>query len=478
MIFLVGSALCGMAGPTCSAARDGMTQLIAFRAIQGLGAGGLMVGVMAIIGDLVPPRERGRYQGFMAAIMAVAMIGGPLVGGFITDHLGWRWAFYVNLPLGGLALLVIVTSCTCRKQAQRAPHRLAGRGAADRRHHRAGPAHHLGRHASTPGARRRSSAWPRSALVTLVAFGFVERRVGRADPAAGPVRQPQLRLISGVGFLLGFAMFGAMTFLPLFQQSVQGASATNSGLLLLPMMVAAMLVSLFVGQLITRTGHYKIFPVLGGAVMAVAMFLLSTHGREHAAVADRALHGGARLRHGLPDADHHADRAEQRRDEGPRRRHRAATFFRSIGGSIGVSLFGAVFNNQLTDQLTDRLGAAGRGVDQRWRPGGPGGAQAVSAGVHREFMVSLATAISEIFVWAIVFAVAVPLLALLIKDVPLRGAPTEAPKDTEPQDTPCAGNGLTPGVSHVRTGCVPRSRRVCSTAECGTRPAGVWDTPG
>ena len=235
-----------------------------------------MVGAMAIIGDLVPPRERGRYQGLMAGVMALAMIAGPLVGGFITDHLNWRWAFYVNLPLGGVALVWLLAAAAPAQVPHRAPHRLARARAALGRHHRAGADHHLGR---------------RRVRLGLVA----DHRSGRARRAdAGRVR----RWSSGgwpsrscrwscsatatspwspaIGFLLGFAMFGAINFLPLYQQTVQGASATNSGLLLLPMMVAMMVVSIFAGQVITRTGRYKIFPIVGGVGMTVGMVLLST----------------------------------------------------------------------------------------------------------------------------------------------------------------------------------------------------------
>ena len=436
VIFLVGSALCGMAGSDLfGGTSDGMTELIAFRAIQGLGAGGLIVNVMAIIGDLVPPRERSRYQGIMAAVMSLAMIAGPLVGGFITDHLDWRWAFYVNLPLGGIALLVIVT--TLHLPRKRSEHRIDWPGAALLTVGIAA----LVLLTTWGGTEYAWGSWQILMLVaigvvSLVAFGFVERRAAEPILPLSLFRNRNFSLISAVGFLLGFAMFGAINFLPLYQQTVQGASATNSGLLLLPMMGAAMVVSLFVGQMITKTGHYKVFPVIGGAVMAVAMFLLSTQDAHTAPwqtgiyIAVLGLGMGFLMQTTMLIAQN----SVEQKDMGVA--SSSAMFFRSIGGSFGVSLFGAVFNNRLTDELTTRLGPQGAAFTSGGGRVDPAALKQLPPGVHENFMVSLATALSEVFVWAIVFAVAVPLLALAIKHVPLRGAPTEAPKDTEPQDTP------------------------------------------
>src|SRR5262245_61841065 len=266
VIFLVGSALSG--------ASQSMDQLIAFRALQGLGAGGLFVGAMAIIGDLVPPRERGRYQGLMAGVMALAMVAGPLVGGFITDNLNWRWAFYVNLPLGGVTLAWLWFRLHLPKL--RTEHRIDWVGAS---------LLSVGITAlvliTTWGGNQ--YAWGSAqilglaglAVVTLVLFGVVERRVAEPIISLQLFRNRNFAVVSGIGFLLGFAMFGAINFLPLYQQTVQGASATNSGLLLLPMMLAMMVVSIVAGQVITRTGKYKIFPVIGGVGMTIGMILLS-----------------------------------------------------------------------------------------------------------------------------------------------------------------------------------------------------------
>jgi EmrB/QacA subfamily drug resistance transporter len=431
VIFLVGSALCGAAGSSLlGGTGDGMAELIGFRALQGLGAGGLIVNVMAIIGDLVPPRERGRYQGIMAAVMSLAMIAGPLTGGFITDHLSWRWAFYVNLPLGGLALLVLIT--TLHLPRRRSEHRIDWPGTALLT---------IGITAlvliTTWGGNK--YAWGSKeiiglavlAVVSLLLFGVVERRAAEPILSLSLFRNRNFSLISAVGFLLGFAMFGAINFLPLYQQTVQGASATNSGLLLLPMMGAAMVVSLFVGQVITRTGKYKIFPVIGGAVMAVAMYLLSlqdvntSRAQTGLFIAVLGLGMGFLMQTTMLIAQNSVDQ----KDLGVA--SSAATFFRSIGGSFGVSLFGAVFNHRLTSELTDRLGSGASRFTSGSGRVDPASLRQLPAPVLSDFLGSLASAISNVFAWAIFFAVAVPLLAVFIKQVPLRGRDADEPTPTD-----------------------------------------------
>ena len=228
MIFLVGSALSGMA--------QDMSQLIAFRAVQGLGAGGLMVGVMAIIGDLIPPRERGKYQGMMAGVMALAMIGGPLVGGTITDNLGLALDL-LHQPAArrGRAGLVTAVLHLPKKRAE-GEDRLPRRRAAHRRHHRDRAGHHLGRYGVRLGLRRIMELIALG-VASLVGFVFWQTKAAEPIVPLHIFRNRNFTLMSLIGFIAGFVMFGAMLFLPLYQQSVQGASATNSGLLLLPMLL-------------------------------------------------------------------------------------------------------------------------------------------------------------------------------------------------------------------------------------------------
>jgi EmrB/QacA subfamily drug resistance transporter len=426
LIFLIGSALCGMAGSeTLGGTHNGMNELIAFRALQGLGAGGLMVNAFAIIGDLVPPRERGRYQGMMAAVMSLAMIAGPLVGGFITDHLNWRWAFYVNLPVGAIALALLVAKL--RLPRYRTEHRIDWLGAALLA---------VGITAlvliTTWGGNE--YAWRSAqilglaalAAVSLAAFLLVERRVPEPILPLSLFANRNFSLISAIGFLLGFAMFGAINFLPLYQQTVQGASATNSGLLLLPMMASAMVVSLFVGRAITRTGRYKVFPVIGGIGMAVAMWLLSLQdahtGRLQTAVFIAVL--GLGMGFLMQTTLLIAQNSVEQKDLGVA--SSTATFFRSIGGSFGVSLFGAIFNHQLAAQISDRLGAAGAKLTTAGARLDPAALKSLPNPIRLGFLESLANSVASVFGWAIVFAVVIPVLAILIKEVPLRGAPQVA----------------------------------------------------
>ncbi|GGQ32676.1 MDR family MFS transporter [Streptosporangium pseudovulgare] len=425
VIFMVGSVLCGMAGSDLlGGPEDGMAQLIAFRALQGLGGGGLMVNAMAIVGDLVPPRERGQYQGIMAGVMSLAMIAGPLVGGFITDHLDWRWAFYVNLPVGFVALALLMV--TLKLPKLRTEHRIDWLGAV---------LLSIGITAlvliTTWGGNDYAWDSPQiiglavTALVTLVLFIPVERRAAEPIMPLQLFRNRNFTLISLIGFLLGFAMFGAITFLPLFQQTVQGATATNSGLLLLPMMASSMVISLFVGQAITKTGKYKVYPVIGGVIMAFAMWLLSLMDAQTPTwqtgvfIAVLGLGMGFLMQTTMLIAQN----SVEQKDLGVS--SSAATFFRSIGGSFGVSLFGAIFNHHLSDSLTQKLGPAGAQL-----AGGGGRADAATlahlpAQVRVGFLDSLASSIAGVFWWAIFFAVLVPVLAVFVKEIPLRGAPEQ-----------------------------------------------------
>ncbi|MEV3982847.1 MDR family MFS transporter [Nonomuraea sp. NPDC049758] len=440
VIFMIGSALCGMAGSSMlGGPADGMTELIAFRAIQGLGAGGLMVNVMAIIGDLVPPRERGQYQGIMAGVMSLAMIAGPLVGGFITDHLDWRWAFYVNLPVGAVALVLLVLNLHLPRTHNKVRIDWAGAVLLSVSITAMVLITTWGGNEYTWGSWQILTLIA-VAVVFLAGFIVVERRVAEPIMPLQLFRNRNFTLISGIGFLLGFAMFGAINFLPLFQQTVQGATATNSGLLLLPMMASAMVVSLFVGKAITSTGKYKIYPIVGGVGMAAGMWLLSTMGVDTASwqtglyIAVLGLGMGFLMQTTMLIAQN----SVEQKDLGVS--SSATTFFRSIGGSFGVSLFGAIFNNHYLSELTGRFGAQ---EAERMTSGGgarmdPKQLEQLPVQMRTGILESLATSISGVFWWAIAFAVVVPLLAAFIKEIPLRGG---APAEAAPQEavSPAAG---------------------------------------
>ncbi|MCL2731093.1 MAG: MFS transporter, partial [Actinomycetia bacterium] len=351
VMFLAGSALSG--------ASQSMDQLITFRAVQGLGAGGLIVGVMAIIGELIPPRERGKYQGLTAGVMAIAMIGGPLVGGSITDNWGWRWSFYINLPIGVIALAMITIVLHLPKK--RTESRIDYLGAV------------LLTVAITSlvllttwGGTQ--YAWGSGMIIGLLVLGlaslagflYAETRAAEPILPLRIFRNGNFTLISLIGFLVGFTMFGSMTFLPLFQQTVQGASATNSGLLLLPMLLAMMAVSMVAGRVTTSTGKYKIFPIIGGALIIVGLYLLSTMGVHTSRLTSGVFMAvlGAGMGFIMQITMLIAQNSVEMKDIGVG--SSSATLFRTIGGSFGVSLFGALFTHKVQHGM--QSGAGGKGA--------------------------------------------------------------------------------------------------------------------
>jgi EmrB/QacA subfamily drug resistance transporter len=441
VIFMVGSALSG--------ASTNMNELIGFRALQGLGAGGLIVGVMAIIGDLVPPRERGRYQGMFAAIMAVAMVAGPLAGGFITDNLSWRWAFYINLPLGAVALVVLALRLHLPKY--RTEHRIDWPGA--------------GLLAIGITALVLITTWGGNeyawgsvqvlgltvlAVLCLAGFALVERRAAEPVLSLGLFRNRNFALSALIGFLVGFAMFGAINFLPLFQQVVQGASATNSGLLLLPMMAGLLVTSLFAGQAITKTGRYKMYPIIGGVVMTLGMILLAQLDTQSTKLQTSLfmLVLGAGMGFLMQTTMLISQNSVEQKDLGVA--SSAATFFRSIGGSFGVSLFGAIFNRSLRDDLVGQIGP--QAADRLTGGGvagltGPQLAQ-LPANVARALVHGIASGTSTVFFWAIFVSLLVPLMAVFIKHIPLRSTPVVPAERTGATGTgPGADDAAAPLVS-------------------------------
>jgi len=257
VIFLIGSALSGLA--------QSMDQLIVFRALQGLGAGGLLVGAIATIGDLVSPRERGQYMGYMMAAMSLAMIAGPLVGGYITDSLSWRWIFYINMPVGGAALIYLFL--TLHLPRHKVKHKIDYLGAALLAVAAAsvvllttwGGSQYPWRSAPILGLGA-------LAVIATAAFLYTETRAAEPVLPLHVFRNRNFSLIAGMSFLLGLAMFGALTFLPLYQQTVQHLSATASGLMLIPLMLGSTVTTLIAGQVTTRTGRYKALPIIGSAL--------------------------------------------------------------------------------------------------------------------------------------------------------------------------------------------------------------------
>lgn len=446
VLFMIGSMLSGAAGEFgwLNDLMSPMTQLIAFRAFQGLGAGGLLVGAFALIGDLVPPRERGKYQGMMGGIMAIAMIAGPLVGGLVTDHASWRWIFYMNLPIGavGFVMLVLFLHLPVKKTE----HKIDWFGAL-----LLGVSITAMVLITTWGGKE--YAWGSAqvlglaglALATLVAFIFVELRVPEPVLPLHLFKDRNFSLVSGIGFLVGFALFGAVAFLPLYQQTVQGASATNSGLLLLPMMLGVMVTSFGIGMIITKTGKYRIYPIIGGVVMIAAMLLLTRLADDTSKLESTiymvvlGLGMGFLMQTTLLIAQNSA----QMKDLGVA--SSTATFVRSIGGSFGVSIFGAVFNSRLKESMTDSAGPqAAAMIDKVGGNLGTEGMKQIAAILPPDkvqaFVVAikhaLAYATAGLFWWAFAFATLVPVLAWFIKEVPLRGSAPQQSASGESEQAP------------------------------------------
>jgi EmrB/QacA subfamily drug resistance transporter len=416
VVFLIGSALSGLA--------SSMTMLIVFRALQGLGAGGLMVGAMATLGELVPPRERGKYMSYFMVVMMLATVGGPLVGGFITDSFGWRWIFYINLPIGGAALFYLIT--TLKLPARRVKHRIDYLGGSL-----------LGVVATalilvaTWGGTEYS--WGSAQVIGLIALailafaGFIVAERRAAEPML-PLHIFKVRNFSlsmGLAFFVGLGLFGAMTFLPLYQQTVQGANPTVSGLLMTPLMVGSAVTSILAGVFTTKTGKYKMVPVVGGAVMAVGMFLLSRIGvgtsRWQLGIDFVIL--GLGMGCLMQMVSLIAQNSVEVKDMGAATS--ARMFFQQMGGSLGVAAFGAVF----AARMNSVLAASSTGAGAKLHVTGsfdPAVVSSLPPAVKQVVFHAVAHGVQGVFLFVLPASILVFVLALFIKEVPLRG---RAPKE-------------------------------------------------
>src|SRR4051794_35494408 len=410
LIFLAGSMLAGLS--------QSMTELIGFRALQGIGAGGLMVSAQAIIADIVPPRERGRYMGLIGSVFAVASVAGPLLGGFLVDNLSWRWVFYVNMPVGALAVLIVVTRLHLHTPAIR--HRIDVLGAL---------LLSVGVTSLTllTAWGGNEYPWDSTTIVLLGVAGVVvlglflwwETRAAEPILPLALFRSRVFSVASGMSFTIGMAMFGAIVFIPVFLQLVYGASPTSSGLRMLPLMAGLLTAAIVSGRVISRIGRYRPFPIAGTATLVVGMFLLSLLRVDTppwvASVCMLVVGVGI----GLVMQVLVLVVQNDSRPENIGVATSTATFFRSVGGSLGVAIFGTIFATRLAHQLAHLPPAVvsrlGSGVHLS-----PAAARALPPAVHADFLAAFAHALSGVFLFGMVVAIVPFALSWLLPEVPLR----------------------------------------------------------
>lgn len=415
-LFLVGSVLCGLA--------QDMGQLIAFRALQGLGAGGLFVGALSLLGTLLPPAQAGRSQSMIGVMLPIAMIGGPLLGGFLTDQLDWRWVFYVNVPVGAAALLIVGLCISLRGE------------------HRSARIDYPGAALLTAGilAVTLLGTWGGTtydwispqivglAALAVAALGWFVRVERRApEPVIPPrlFRDRNFTLAQVLSFLVGAAMLAAASYLPQYMQFVRGMSSTESGLLLLPLMLGMMGAQLFIGRVVSNGGRYRGYPIAGGAVAttgALALLMVGTDTATAVASALTLVLGvglGCLMQPSMLITMNSAEPRDMGAASG------TTTLLRTIGGSLGVAVLGSVYTSRMAATLTDRLGRDGERL-----AGGHSVTPAVLRGlpepVRDAFRAGVTGGLHGVMIGTAALCAVTFAVAWLIREAPLRRAPGAA----------------------------------------------------
>jgi EmrB/QacA subfamily drug resistance transporter len=431
VVFVAGSMLAGMS--------QTMWQLVATRAMQGLGAGGLMALTFAIIGDIIPPRERGRYTGYFTGVWGLASVAGPLLGGFFTEHLSWRWIFYINVPLGVVALVVV--NAVLHVPFQRREHSIDYLGAALI----VGGVSSLLLALVWGGERY---PWGSAtivsllvaALVLLIIFIFWE---GRATEPILPLRlfrNSIFSMTSAVGFVVGTAMFGAIVFIPIYLRVVDGVTPTKAGLLMLPLMIGIIVSSISSGKATTVTGRYKAFPIAGTGLLGIGIFLLSRLDVDTPAwlYSFYFFIVGAGLGLVMQILVLAVQNAVDFRDMGVATS--SSQFFRSMGGTIGTAIFGTILANRLAHNLADRLpaGAAPAGGGDIAKS--PERIAALPPGIKADVIAAFVDSLHTVFLAAVPVIAVAFVLSFFIKELPLRGhsdgPPPEAARGPKTDELP------------------------------------------
>ncbi|HEY3945788.1 MAG TPA: MDR family MFS transporter [Solirubrobacteraceae bacterium] len=425
LVFIAFSALSGLA--------QSIGELIAFRAMQGVGAGGVMTLATATVGDLVPPRERGRYQGYIQLTFLLASLVGPLLGGVFVDQLSWRWAFYVNVPIGLIALGIL--NSYLHLPGRRGHVRIDYGGAALL----AGGIVAILLIATWGG---NQYAWtsPKilaligGALALLAAFLWRERATPEPVLPLRLFRDPVFVVVSAALFIATISLFAAIVFLPLFLQLVTGASATESGLLMLPLLVSSAISTIVCGQIMARTGRYKLFPVVGLALMGAGLLLFSTLGANDS----RLTAAGFMVLFGIGFGGVTQilmvaiQNAVAPREIGTATA--SANLFRALGGSVGVAVYGAVFAAGLRHWLPVELGGrAARGVSATGIQATPGRIHALAPSVQRGIAQAVGHSLHDVFLVAGPIALAGFLIVMVLRERPLRSRSDQQDELSEPR---------------------------------------------
>ncbi|BBH67248.1 MFS transporter [Actinoplanes sp. OR16] len=436
LVFVIGSALCGLV--------QDMLMLVGARVIQGVGAGGLMVTAMALIADVIPLRERGKYQGALGAVFGVTTVVGPTLGGLFTDHLSWRWAFYINVPIAVIVIAMAAKAIPSIKHEGRPVIDYAGIGLV------AAGATTMILALEWGGS---EYAWSSPTIIGMfvgaaalfAAFVAVELRAREPMLPMRLFRNSVFTVCSTLSFIVGFAMLGAMTFLPTYLQYVDGVSATGSGVRTLPMVAGLFVMSMVSGNVVSRTGRYKVFPIAGGAVMTLGLYLMSTMGTTTSTWLESLymfiLGAGIGLsmqvltivvQNTVPYADLGTATS-------------GVTFFRTLGSSFGTAIFGTLYSGRLEEKLGEALAQTGvaPAVSQN-----PESLKALDPAQSGPIIAAYADSINYVFRWVVPVAVLGFLVAWLLKELPLRDSARVAATDV--------GEGFSAPLADDRVGQLER----------------------